>query len=77
MAMPRGDAMNRSGAANRLKHATMFGAACVYVLAGYMTFRLSSAFTDDADIATLVAACMSIPLAAPLFYVIGWIEKRL
>ena len=77
MAIPWGEAMNRSEAPNRLKHAAMFGAACAYVVAGYAAFRLSSAFTDDANIASLVAACLSIPLVAPLFYAIGWIEKRL
>ena len=79
---PRG-AVTRSGRqtwvglATQKKNVALAGAACAYVGVGYAAFQVTCAITGDTDLANWIVAGLSVPLAAPLFYAVGWIEEHL
>jgi len=59
------------------KNLALLAAGCAYVGMGYTSFALVSVLTGDTDSANWIVAALSLPLMAPLFYAIGWIERRL
>ena len=72
--------VSRSGRRTLIRQAksvALVGAACAYVGVGYAAFQVICAVTGDSDVANWIVACLSFPLAVPLFYTIGWIEERL
>jgi len=59
------------------KVAAMAGAVVAYVAAGSVAFHVLSSITGDVELANRIVALLSLPLAAPLYFAVGWIEKRL
>ena len=76
-AMPPARRASFAGVAMNRKTAAWVGAARPYVGVGCLAFQVAAAIRGDNSIANWIAGGLSPPLAAALFYAIGWIEKRL
>lgn len=59
------------------KHAAFGAAATAYVAAGFLAFQLIHALTQDAELANTIVAVLAVPLAAPLYAALRWIDGHL